>query len=194
MVCMMKLTTKQVTTTALLLTICIGSQAFKGMSTYITGTIVNTTLILATLSVGPISGFLLSVIAPITGFFFTGSPIMAAIPLMFPVIMIGNSLLVFITYHFDQKILCKNHLSLGLFLGSIVKAIFMGIVVVFIILPLFGSNIQDKLPKPEILPVIIASANITFSIGQLITALLGSILAIMIWKPLKSFLKGEAYL
>jgi len=190
----MKMTTKQITTTGLLLAICIGSQSFKGLSTYITGTMVNATIILATLAVGRASGVLLSTIAPITAFFLTGSPIMAAIPLMFPIIITGNIILVLCTYHFDQIITCKKHVELGLLVGSILKSAFMGIVVVLVVLPLFGSNISSALPNPEMLPTILATAKITFSVGQLITALLGSILALMIWKPLKYFLRGEAYL
>ena len=76
----MKITTKQLVQTALLLAICIASQYFKNLSVYITGPIVNLTIILAVLSVGLWSGLLLSIIAPVTAFFFTGSPIMAAIP------------------------------------------------------------------------------------------------------------------
>lgn len=192
----MKISTKQITTTGLLLAICIGSQYFKEMpfATYFTGTIVNATIILATLSVGRVSGVLLSVIAPITAFLLSGSPIMAAIPLMFPVIMIGNIILVLFTYHFDQMLTFKHHIQLGLLLGSIVKAAFLGIVVVLILFPLLGDNIASELPKPEMLPKILGAAKITFSIGQLITASLGSMVALIVWKPLKSFLRGEAYL
>ena len=78
----MKITTKQLVQTALLLAICIASQYFKNLSVYITGPIVNLTIILAVLSVGLWSGLLLSIIAPVTAFFFTGSPILAAIPLL----------------------------------------------------------------------------------------------------------------
>ena len=89
----MKITTKQLVQTALLLAICIASQYFKNLSVYITGPIVNLTIILAVLSVGLWSGLLLSIIAPVTAFFFTGSPIMSAIPLMFPAVMAGNAVL-----------------------------------------------------------------------------------------------------
>lgn len=48
----MKITTKQITTTAVLLAICIVSQFFKNTSVYITGPVINACLILAVLSVG----------------------------------------------------------------------------------------------------------------------------------------------
>lgn len=188
----MKITTKQLVQTALLLTICIVSQYFKNLSVYITGPIVNLTIILAVLSVGLWSGLLLSIIAPVTAFFFTGSPIMAAIPLMFPAVMAGNAVLAITVWYFQEKPSFKWRLPAGLVAGSVLKAIFMGVVIVLIILPIFGDNIASKLPKPEALPVVLATAKVTFSITQLTTALIGSALAYVIWMPLKKYLKAES--
>lgn len=187
----MKITTKQLVQTALLLTICIVSQYFKNLSVYITGPIVNLTIILAVLSVGLWSGLLLSIIAPVTAFFFTGSPIMAAIPLMFPAVMAGNAVLAITVWYFQEKTSFKWRLPAGLIAGSVLKAIFMGVVIVLIILPIFGDNIASKLPKPEALPVVLTTAKVTFSITQLTTALIGSVLAYVIWMPLKKYLKAE---
>lgn len=187
----MKITTKQLVQTALLLTICIVSQYFKNLSVYITGPIVNLTIILAVLSVGLWSGLLLSIIAPVTAFFFTGSPIMAAIPLMFPAVMAGNAVLAITVWYFQEKTSFKWRLPAGLIAGSVLKAIFMGVVIVLIILPIFGDNLALKLPKPEALPVVLATAKVTFSITQLTTALIGSALAYVIWMPLKKYLKAE---
>ena len=187
----MKITTKQLVQTALLLAICIASQYFKNLSVYITGPIVNLTIILAVLSVGLWSGLLLSIIAPVTAFFFTGSPIMAAIPLMFPAVMAGNAVLAVTIWYFQKKTSFKWRLPAGLIAGSVLKAVFMGIVIVLIILPIFGDNIASKLPKPEALPMVLATAKVTFSVTQLTTALIGSALAYVIWMPLKKYLKAE---
>lgn len=187
----MKITTKQLVQTALLLAICIASQYFKNLSVYITGPIVNLTIILAALSVGLWSGLLLSIIAPVTAFFFTGSPIMAAIPLMFPAVMAGNAVLAVTVWYFQKKTSFKWRLPAGLIAGSVLKAVFMGIVIVLIILPIFGDNIASKLPKPEALPMVLATAKVTFSVTQLTTALIGSALAYVIWMPLKKYLKAE---
>ena len=186
----MKLSTKQLVQTALLLAICIASQYFKNVSVYITGPIVNTTIIIAVLAVGLWSGLLISIIAPITAFFFTGSPIMAAIPLMFPAVMAGNAVLAVCTWYFQNKLNFKWKLPVGLAVGSVLKASFMGIVIVLIILPIFGGNIASHLPKPEALPKVLATAKVTFSITQLITSLIGSVLAYLIWIPLKKYLKN----
>ena len=48
----MKLKTRQITVTAILLAICIVSQFFKNLNVYITGPIINAALILTTVYAG----------------------------------------------------------------------------------------------------------------------------------------------
>ena len=192
----MKLSTRQLAQTALLLAICIASQFFKNLSVYITGPVVNTTIIIAVLAVGLWSGLFISVIAPVTAFFISGSPIMAAIPLMFPAVMGGNMILAVCTWYatryFQKKMKFIGSLPAGLIAGSVLKAAFMGIVIVLILLPAFGGNIAARLPKPEALPGVLATAKVTFSVTQLITSLTGSLLAYVIWMPLKRYLRAES--
>lgn len=187
----MNIKTRQLVQTALLLALCIASQYFKNLSVYITGPIVNVTILIATLAVGLWSGIFLSIVAPVTAFFFTGSPIMAAIPLMFPAVMAGNAVLAVTVWYFQNKLSFQGKLPVGLIAGSVLKAIFMGVVIVLIILPIFGSNIATKLPNPDALPKVLATAKVTFSITQLTTALIGSALTYVIWLPLKKYLKTE---
>ncbi len=192
----MKLSTRQLAQTALLLAICIASQFFKNLSVYITGPVVNTTIIIAVLAVGLWSGLFISVIAPVTAFFISGSPIMAAIPLMFPAVMGGNMILAVCTWYatryFQKKMKFIGSLPAGLIAGSVLKAAFMGIVIVLILLPAFGGNVAARLPKPEALPGVLATAKVTFSVTQLITSLTGSLLAYVIWMPLKKYLRAES--
>ena len=187
----MKLSTRQLVQKALLLAICIASQFFKNFSVYITGPIVNTTIIIAVLAVGLWSGLIISIIAPVTAFFITGSPIMAAIPLMFPAVILGNAILAACTWYFNEKLHFKGNLPVGLAAGSVLKSAFMGITIVLILLPNFGNSIASKLPKPEALPAVLATAKITFSVTQLITALTGSVLAYLIWLPLKKYIHRQ---
>ena len=187
----MKPSIRQLAQSALLLAICIISQYFKNFSVYITGPVVNTVIIIAVLAVGLWSALIISIIAPVTAFFFTGSPIMAAIPLMFPAIMAGNTVLALTVWYFQNKLNFRGHLPAGLIAGSVLKAVFMGIVIVLIILPVFGNNVASKLPNPDALPMILATAKTTFSVTQLITALIGSILAYLIWLPLKKYLNSN---
>lgn len=183
--------TKKLAQAALILAICLMAQYFKNVSVYISGPIINACLIIAALSVSLGYGMILSVITPITAFFYTGSPIMASIPLMFPAIMAGNAILTWFVWYFHKKSSSAKSLLTGMILGSIVKAAFMAIVIVGILLPVFGNNIASRLPKPEALPGVLATARITFSVTQLIAALLGCALAWAIWTPLKNYLKNE---
>lgn len=172
----MKVTTKQITTTAVLLAICIVSQFFKNLSVYITGPIINACLILAVLSVGMICGIILAVITPVTAFFISGSPIMAAIPAIIPCVMIGNVILVLGVGLLSKKMKGNAGLVAGMAAGSVLKALFMGIVIALILIP---SLIPAKMePKMGIFQT-------TFSITQLITAVIGSVYAFIIWLPLK---------
>lgn len=188
----MNTNTKKLAQAALLLAICLLSQYFKNLSVYITGPVINACLIIAALAVGLPWALILAVITPVTAFFITGSPIMAGIPLMFPAVMAGNAILVLFTYYFEKKMKFTWRLAAGLAAGSICKAVFMGIVIAGILLPVFGSNISSHLPKPEALPGVLAAARVTFSFTQLITAFIGSILAYIIWMPLKKYLNSES--
>lgn len=172
----MKVTTKQITTMAVLLAICIISQFFKNMSVYITGPVINACLILAVLSVGVICGIILAVITPITAFFISGSPIMAAIPAIIPCVMIGNIILVVGVGMLSKRMKGNTGLIAGMAAGSVLKALFMGIVIALILIP---NLIPAKMvPKMGIFQT-------TFSVTQLITAVIGSIYAFIIWIPLK---------
>ena len=110
----MKITTKQLAQTGLLLALCIASQFFKNLSVYITGPIVNTIIIIAVLAVGLLSGLIISVIAPITAYLITASPIITAIPAVMPMIMIGNCILAIFVWLFDKKIKFKFSIPAGM--------------------------------------------------------------------------------
>lgn len=172
----MKITTKQITTTAILLAICIASQFLKNLSVYITGPIINACLILAVLSVGVGCGIILAVITPITAFLIAGSPIMAAIPAIIPCIMLGNVILVLGVGLITKKVKGNAGLIAGMAAGSVVKALFMGIVISMILIPML---------LPEAMAPKMTVFQTTFSITQLITALIGSIYAFVLWIPLK---------
>ena len=174
----MKISAKQITTTAVLLAICIVSQFFKNTSVYITGPIVNTCLILAVLSAGIGCGVILSVITPITAYMISGSPIMAAIPAIIPCVMVGNILLSVVTGLISKKSKGNAGLICGMVAGSVVKALFMGCVISYTLIPML-------LPEASPLYAKMAVFQATFSVTQLITALIGSVYAFILWIPLK---------
>ncbi len=178
----MKITTKQITTTAVLLAICIVSQFFKNTSVYITGPIINACLIIAALGAGMACGIILSVITPVTSFLITGSPIMSAIPAIIPCVMIGNIILVAAVSLLAKKIKGNAGLIAGMAAGSIVKALFMGVVIALVLIPSL---------LPEAMVPKMAVFQTTFSVTQFITAAIGSVFAFMIWIPLKKVIAEQ---
>lgn len=259
----MKLNVRLLCRTALLLALCIASQFLKNVSPYITGSVVNAVLILATLSCGFLSGAAISLIAPLTAWWITGSPLISAIPLLLPCIMLGNLVLVTFVWLFVSKLgqragkaerleisderfrlvltvaavtsalwasLCIAFLSTladlfqvesaasllitvlisiagtfllfaclwllisrfpsvwspiaGMVFGAVFKTVVMWLTIVKGVLPAYGPT--SGLPEK-----VLASAPAAYSVTQLLTALLGSALAFLIWLPLQKFLEKK---
>lgn len=179
---MKKFNTKALAQAALLLAICIMSQFLKNLSVYITGPIINACLIICTLTAGLGWAVLLAVVTPITSFIITGSPIMSAIPLIIPCVMVGNAILVLCVAFLKKKPNNKLGLPLSMVTGSIIKAAFMGIVIAMIIIPTL---------LPEKMAPMMKVFQTTFSLTQLITSLTGSVLAYLILLPLKKAMKND---
>ncbi|MBE5997408.1 MAG: ECF transporter S component [Lachnospiraceae bacterium] len=169
--------TKMIARTGILLAICIVFQLLKGISVYITGPAVNAVIVIAVLSTGLVSGLIISVIAPLVAFLVGATPILQLIPLMLPVIMISNCIIAFAAYFYK-----KNGNVLSLILGSAAKAAFLWLLVWYVMLPVFGANIPDPAKM---------AMKTTFSITQLVTALLGCAIALIIWKPLEKALQSR---
>ena len=179
---MKKINTKALAQAAILLAICVLSQFLKNLSVYITGPIINTCLIICVLTAGLGCAIILSVIPPITSFIITGSPIMAAIPLIIPCVMVGNAILVICVAVLKNKPNTKIGEPLSMVIGSILKAAFMGVVISLLIIPMMLPS--QMAPQMTVFQT-------TFSLTQLITALMGSIFAYIIMIPLKKVLKNE---
>lgn len=177
----MKLRTKQITMTAAMLAVCIISQVFKNISVFITGPIINACIILTVMYAGLTAGVILSVITPLTSYFITGGGVMAAIIgvnpfagiMMIVSIMIGNVILAFFVDMSVRKWHKKP--AVGMVSGSVVKALFMGVTIAAVIVPRFLP--AGMAPKMHLVQM-------TFSVFQLITALIGTVYAMIISIPL----------
>lgn len=169
--------TKKLVYAAALLAICVISQFFKNASVYITGPIINACLIICVLMAGLSWAVVLSVITPVTSYFITGSPIVSAIPLIMPCIMVGNIILVVAVALLKDKMGENVGFPVAMVIGSALKALFMGIVISLIIIP--NMLPEAMLPKMAVFQT-------TFSVTQLFTALIGSALAFIISKALDS--------
>lgn len=174
----MKITPKQLVTCAALLAICLLSTYLKTLAVYITGPIVNACIILATIFCGLLGGILLSIATPVAAYFIASSPITQAVPLIVPMIMLGNCVLALAVWIFYHKLHFRLHMEAGLIVGSLAKAAFMWLIIVRVIL--HSSLAIDALGAN------LALARGTFSVPQLITALIGSALAVILYYPLKA--------
>lgn len=181
----MKLKTKQVVLTGIFLGICIASQFLKNTSVYVTGSIINLVLLLTTGYCGVVCGIIISIITPVTSFIITGSPLISMVPAIMPAIMAGNIIYV-LAFYFIKRIAYDRYKGAktelrrmaatlgGGAVGAVLKAGFMGVVIVKIILPLLGHNVPEKL---------MTVAKVQFSLVQLITAGIGCALAtIIFWR------------
>ena len=183
-------TTRQITTTAALLAICIVSQLFKNLSIFITGPIINVCLALAVVLVGLPCGIALSLITPITAYFIAASPVMLAVPGILPLIMGGNLVLV-LAVHFLMKedvLRAQKGFPAKSYVMAVVsaglKGAFMGLTISLWLLPTFlpqGSPLRGKLSVFQT----------TFSLYQFLTALIGFVYFFVILLALKPFLKNE---
>ncbi len=172
---------QKIARTAVLLAIILVIQCFKNFSVWISGPVVNAVLIIATLGVGLWSGILLAVISPITSYLITGAPIMALTKFsLFPVIMLGNAVLVISVYVFMNR--GKLGILWGMLTGSVVKWLVMWGCVSFLVAPAFADVIAGK-------PALITALSWTFTHFQLIAAILGCVISYLVWLPLKKFLK-----
>lgn len=159
-----------IATVGIALALCLLAQAFKGIQ-FVTGPLVNTVLIITGLYVGMIPGVIVAVLSPVMAYIFAPAPVMQALPQMISVIMLGNSVIVMVTCLLKRKII------LGLSIAAISKSLVMWLLSSFVIIPLFG----DALRAP-----MIEAIRVTFSINQLVTSVIGAIIAYPVWQLMQN--------
>lgn len=173
---MKKVDIRFITQTAILLALTITFQAIGRFipigpnSNFVVGPLVNACLIVATAATGLLSGTIIALISPF-GAILTG----ATLPIAFaPFVAIGNFLIVLFFFLLRKKKL------VGIFIGSIVKFAFLYTSIVY----------YAKLMK---LPVKQAAA-MTFAFGwpQLVTALIGGFIALILIKSLKKYINYKS--
>ena len=176
--------TKQIAISAILLAICIASQFFKNLSVYITGPIINLCLILCVMMAGFNWALILSMITPVTAFLITGNPLMSAVPWIIPLIILGNVIFVFMADFFfrpaisDRRPLISARSIVAALMCCLAKGIVMGVTISLILLP---AMIPEASPLREKMSVF----QMTFSVVQFVTAVIGFVYFYLIWKPLK---------
>ncbi len=182
---------RELAISAILLAICIVSQFFKNLNVYITGPIVNLCLVMAVMAAGLKWGLILAVITPVTAFFIAASPVMQAVPGILPLIMAGNIILVLATWKLFKPAV-ENGASIispgsviAAAVSAILKGAFMGLTISRWLLPAF-------IPAESPLRGKMAVFQMTFSVTQLITALIGFVYFFIIWIPVRSTLQKDS--
>ncbi|MBR5348722.1 MAG: ECF transporter S component [Lachnospiraceae bacterium] len=176
---------REIAFTALLLAVCLVSQLFKNMSVYITGPVINACLVLAVFAVNLPCALCLSIITPVTAFLITGAPVMSAVPVLIPLIMLGNCVLVVCVFLLMKRdAYAKESVKTAVIyvikavICSGAKAAVMGLTISLWALPTF-------LPMEGPLRKNIGVFQNTFSIVQLTTALIGFAYVYVIWAAVK---------
>ena len=173
-----------ITETAILLALLVTLQALtKPMGQLVTGSCVNAILAVAALMVGLPGGLVVALVSPVLAFLLGIAPQILTVP----AIMAGNAVYVILLRLLADRA-GKNWLRQGIALGVSAVAKFGALygIVVGLICGVLSENLLAsgvmKAPMLKALPV-------TFSWPQLVTALIGGTVALLIFPVLKKALK-----
>ena len=167
-----------ITRTAIFVALLVVLQAATAAlgNTIITGAVVNMLLVVSVMTCGMMSGLCVAVISPIMAKLIGIGPLWSLIPF----IVAGNITLVLIWHFIGNRHWGQKYTSLIIALAAAAEFLALYIGIVQIAVPLLL-----KLPEPQ--AAVISSM---FSIPQLITALLGGGMALLVLTPLKRAIEG----
>ncbi|NLJ41709.1 MAG: ECF transporter S component [Clostridiales bacterium] len=177
----MKFTTKFLARTAVLLGLTVLFQSLRqivpmppSIAIYIVGSLVNLSLIIAAIFAGWEGGTIISIIAPLIAFL--QGHIRGDMPFLAVAIAIGNISIVVTVY-----LLYKKNKFLAIGAGALVKFIVLYLSIIRLVLPVIYPNIPDQIK---------AVLSVNYSWIQLVTALIGGILALLVVPVLDKALDG----
>jgi len=179
----MKKTLKWITETAVMLALLIALQYFtKPLGQIVTGSCVNMVLAVSALVGGLSSGVTIAFISPVLAYLLGIAPQILTVP----AIMIGNVLYVLLLcFIVGKKYNSLVKRAVALVIASLVKFASLYAIVVWLICDVFAEGLLAsgtlKLPM-------IATLSVNFGINQLITALVGGAVALLIVPVLRKAL------
>ncbi|MEG1781622.1 MAG: ECF transporter S component [Oscillospiraceae bacterium] len=172
-------TLKLVQTAIFLALLIVFQYISKPMGQYVTGSLVNFTLVGSVLAVGLAGGVTVALVSPFLAFFLGIGPAFIQI---IPMIALGNLVLVMV-YHFifkGAKVEAKNadmaKWLVAIAVAAVAKFATLYLGLVKIVLPMLLKNGVLKAPQ-------VAMMSGMFSFPQLITATVGGIIAFLIMPP-----------
>ena len=177
----MRKKTEWITKTALMMALLVVLQAVtKSFGQFVTGSCVNFILALTVLICGLSSAVTVAVLSPFFAFMLGIGP--AFLPIV-PGISVGNTLLVLVLYFLTKGKNEKSGLlksAAAVIAAALVKFAALYCLIVKIILPLLSLNEKQT-----------AVISASFSWPQLVTALIGSSLAVLIFPRLRKAIKAS---
>ena len=160
-----------VTRTAVLLALCVVFQLVN-LGQWITGPAVNLILLVAVMAGGLPCGVCVAVLNPLLVLAIKQPPIMLACPAIVVEVMLGNCILVLVAWLLRKPLMGIP----GLAAAAVAKGAAMYALTGWVILPLFGANLPEKLQ---------AAAKASFGLIQLGTAAVGAVVFFAVWQILK---------
>ena len=175
-----------ITHTAIFIALLISAQAFtRPMGQFVTGSCVNFVLVAASILGGLSSAVIVAVISPVFAFIIIGVPLF---PQIVPFIMLGNFALVVAFYLIAGK--SFDNLNTSAYV-RICGAAVVGSVLKFLVLWVGVTQVALSL-IPDIRPPQVEAMTFAFSWPQLVTALIGSAVAIVVMPSLARALRHSA--
>lgn len=173
-----------ITTTAIMLALLVTLQALtKGFGQFVTGSCVNTVLAVSALVGGLGCGLTVALISPVLAYLLGIAPMLLTVP----AIMVGNSVYVAALYVLADpsgKKLAKQ--AVAWIVAAAAKFVALYVIVVWLLCGLLSESLLAsgvmKAPMLKALPA-------TFSWPQLVTALIGGAVALLITPVIRKALK-----
>lgn len=159
--------TKKIVRTGMFLAVALVFQiGFRQFSQPVVGSLVNMTLLLATLIIGPVRAVIIGTLTPVIAFLLG----IIGIPFLVPIIAVGNAVMIGVFYGVKKGMRHKVALWVGLVVAAVFKFAFL-----FVAVRSLLTVVMSKVPDPVLA---------TFSLPQLTTAMVGGTLAVVLYKLL----------
>ena len=160
--------------------VTLGTKAFAGQ--YITGSLVNCVLAVSALTAGLSSGLVIALLSPIFAYLLGIAPQLVVVP----AIMAGNCALVLVLWAVGRGDAPMWRKAVAVVLAAVCKFVVLYLLVVQVICGVGASFLlgQSIFGAPVLLRPMIQALPLTFSWPQLITALIGGVLGILVSKIL----------
>lgn len=156
--------------------VTLGTKAFAGQ--YITGSLVNCVLAVSALTAGLSSGLVIALLSPIFAYLLGIAPQLVVVP----AIMAGNCALVLVLWAVGRGDAPMWRKAVAVVLAAVCKFVVLYLLVVQVICGVGAGFLLGKqvFGAPVLLQPMIQALPLTFSWPQLITALIGGTLGVLV--------------